>query len=121
MRFRNVLLLLLLSAACFHAHADNQELKSQVRFIVPSEANTVAEAAEYFIKPHKYEITYSGTAPAEAMEIANQPIPEVIRRGTIMSIEQAILSMLREDQALIIDTEAKRISFGLVAKERGLK
>jgi hypothetical protein len=121
MRFKNVLFPFLLSTVCVHAYAENQELKSQVRFIVPSGTNTVAEAAEYFIKPHKYTITYTGAAPAEARDIANQPIPEVIRRGSIMSIEQAILSMLHEDQALIIDTDAKLISFGLVAKERGLK
>ncbi|MBZ0099135.1 MAG: hypothetical protein K8F30_08625 [Taibaiella sp.] len=93
-------------------------LKLQTRVILPAGVATVADAANYFISPHQFKIMVAGGAPSEAVMIANSPIPDTTPIGSIMSVEQALLSLLRQDQVLIIDTEARLISFGLLAKER---
>lgn len=110
---------LLLVLCATNAVAVDQSLKSQVRVILPAGTNTVAAAANYFISPHEYRLAYSGAAPIEARSISRQPIPATVRLGSIMSVEQALLSLLQEDQVLIIDTEAKLVSFGRLANERG--
>lgn len=88
-------------------------LKLQVRFNLPPEIETVHGAANYFISPHKYQVQYAPSAPAVSIDIGRQPLPVNRPDGGLLDIESALLSLLKEDQVLIIDTKNKLISFGI--------
>lgn len=94
-----------------HAMADNG-LKTQVRFVLPSDINTIHQAANYFIEPHGYKIQFAGTAPAQARMIAVRNINVNQPNGEIMNVETALLKLLNDDEILIIDTNNKLVSFG---------
>jgi hypothetical protein len=101
------------SIAC----AYDSPLKSQTRVNLPASVNSVASAANYFISPHRYKITVIGASPHEALSIAQQRIPATVPKGAVMTVEEALLSLLHRNQVLIIDNHARLISFGLAAKE----
>ena len=109
--FKTILALLIFfsSAACYAADAP---LKYQVRTHLPSSITNVGEAANYFISPHGYKITVIGSAPIESYSIVRQDVPASFPKGSVKSIEVALLSLLRPSQILIIDNNSKLISFG---------
>ncbi len=99
------------------AFALEMPLKSQVRLILPPSIKTVASASNYFISTHGYKFTVFGSAPPESMDISQQPIPLSFPYGEIMTIEEALLTLIKKDQFLIIDTKNKLISFGYLKNE----
>ncbi len=106
--------LILLAALCWSSSgfALDNSLKSQTRLYLPAGIKTVAEAAQYFISPHNYKVMYRGNAPGEAYRISQQTLPATMPRGSVMTVENALLTLIGNDQILIVDTEHKLISFG---------
>lgn len=111
--FLKATLLLLTFFASMQSIAIENPLKLQVRFNLPPEIETVHGAANYFISPHQYQVQYASSAPAIAIEIGQQPLPVNRPEGGLLDIESALLSLLNDDQVLIIDTKNKLISFGM--------
>lgn len=112
---KNFLIIALASTWLFSssAIASSAGLKAQVRFELPSHITTVAQAADWFLEPHGYRLALGGHAPREASAIALQPLPAALPNGRVMSIEDALLAITLEDQAVVIDTQNKLVSFEL--------
>ena len=102
----------LLSSSAF---ASSAGLKAQVRFELPPNAKTVAQAASWLLEPHGYRLVLSGaTAPREASAIALQPLPAGLPKGRVMTIEEALLAITESDQAVVIDNDNQLVSFELI-------
>ncbi|MEM7083748.1 MAG: hypothetical protein AAF465_13540 [Pseudomonadota bacterium] len=95
------------------AFASSAGLKAQVRFELPSHITTVAQAADWFLEPHGYRLALGGNAPREASAIALQSLPAALPNGRVMTIEDALLAITLDDQAVVIDNEHKLVSFEL--------
>lgn len=111
---------LLLFVLSSQANAKNP-LKRQVRFVLPNGVDTVAEATHYFIEPHGFKLYFGENAPRLSKRIASSRLQRSLPTGRVMTIENAILSLLPENQALIVDLENKLVSFNYTRLEQGVK
>lgn len=107
---------IILAALLFSSvvQAEVNYLESQVRFYLPSDIKTIREAAVYFLSTHQYRLIEKDPI---ARAIAQRPIPAGMPMGKIMTIEEALLGITSEDEAVIIDTKNRLVTFNKLGKE----
>lgn len=86
-------------------------LHLKVRTIYPEGITTVGEAAKFLIEPVKYRLVTAYPAPDESAGIAAAKLSPLARSKKIMSIEKALLTIIGEENRLVVDHEHKLISF----------
>ncbi|MCK5665820.1 MAG: hypothetical protein KAI17_20170 [Thiotrichaceae bacterium] len=106
-----VLILLLLSQGVFAGSYNN--LKMQIRTIYPEEITSIEKALIYLLEPTGYELALyplMATAPQESGVIVAQALSPLARTRRVMSIEKALLQVIGNENALVVDHEHKLIS-----------
>lgn len=83
----------------------------QIRTVLPKEINTVGEAAQYYADVIGYRLVTRFPAPEESGRIAAEPISPLYFTNNVLAVEDAILAILREPYALVIDHDHKLLSF----------
>ena len=90
----------------------SNELSAQVRFLLPDNVKSVEAAVTHFIEPFGYEVQMNAPAPAESIDILHQSIAASLpKRGSLVTIKEAILAVVPKNVHLIIDEKAKLIAF----------
>lgn len=92
-------------------HSGSSALGKHLRFDLPTDVNTIGEAATFFLEPHGYELKLRPPAPREAVGIAFSPIARMMPNGRVMSLIDALLVIAPDDCAVVIDTNNKLVSF----------
>jgi hypothetical protein len=87
-----------------------------VRLPVPGDRRTVADAATYLLGPTPYHLLLGGPfCPPEAGEIAAKPISPLASKPAITSIKRALVLVAGSRARLLIDEDAKSITFAYVS------
>jgi len=92
------------------AHAFDQ-MRIQIRTVLPKEIKTVGEASQYYADVTGYRLVTSYPCPEESGIIAAEPISPLFFTNRVMAVEEAILAILREPYFLVIDREHRLFSF----------
>ena len=96
------------------AHAEVNYLESQIRFQLPGEIKTVRQATLFFLASHQYKFIERDQI---ARSIASRRLPSGLVTGGIMTIEDALLRITSEDDAVVIDTKNRMVTFNKLEKE----
>lgn len=108
------LVIVLCIVCASYAKAEVKHLKSQMRFILPAEVTTVGEAAQFFLDTHQYRLLEKSD---EARRIANKSLPAGLPYEGLMTIEEALLELTSDDDAILIDTRNRLVTFNSLEKE----
>ncbi len=100
----------LILAAAGSAYALNP-MRIQIRTALPESINTVGQAAQYFADAIGYNLVTAHPAPAESRSIANELLNPLSNTNNTQPVEEAILSLLREEYVLVVDHDHKLFSF----------
>jgi len=82
-----------------------------IRTTYPSEVKTVLQAAEYLTEHTGYRVVVRYPAPLDSLQIASQPVPPIAHLNRTMSVSDALLVLIGNDNSLVVDQEHKLLSF----------
>lgn len=105
------LILLLLSQGALAGNYN--ALKMQTRTIYPDEIVSIEGAMVYLLEPSGYQLVVYpvvNTAPKESSVIVAQALSPLARTREVMTIEKALLQVIGNENALVVDHEHKLIS-----------
>ena len=105
-----LLWVVLFLAIAIHAQAFDA-MRVRIRTDLPKEIKTVGQAAQYFGAAIGYRLTTAAPAPSESWYIAGELIDPLSMTTGIRPVEDAILTLLRDDCLLVVDHEHKLFSF----------
>ncbi|MGI0120365.1 hypothetical protein [Zooshikella sp. RANM57] len=88
-----------------------EPLNLYVRMVLPTEAKTVQDAAEYLISHTGYQLKLDEPAPTDAQQIASNTIKPIARMSRTMSVMDSLLVLIGPENYLIVDREHKLLSF----------
>jgi hypothetical protein len=92
-------------------------MRIRIRTALPSDIETVGDAAQYYAKSIGYELKTDYPAEPESSRIANEEISTLSRTNSVLPVEEAILELLKIDYVLVIDKDHKLFSFEEGAKK----
>lgn len=103
------LLVILFVLSANHAFADPMKMGTRLYF--SSEIRTVGQAAKQILRPTGYKLLLTEPAPYESNEIASHPISKNALSQNVLSIEDALLRLVGDENRVIIDHANKLVSF----------
>ena len=86
-------------------------LNRQIRMQIPKNIKHVDQAVLYVLSATPYKLALGYPASGSASIIAMQPIPPEAFEGDVMTIANALLMLIGEDNQLLIDADNQLISF----------
>ena len=66
-------------------------------------SGTVGDAIKSLLEPVQYRITYRTVDPVDSAAVLQRRIPAIAAHAGVMSIEQALLLLIGEDNRLVVD------------------
>lgn len=86
-------------------------LNRQIRMNLPHGIKHVDQAVLYVLRATPYKLALGYPASGSASIIAMQPVSPEAFEGSVMTIADALLILIGEDNQLLIDADNKLISF----------
>lgn len=114
-----VLCLIVSLIAGAQGYAAYNRLRTKVNTALPESVRTVGEAAQYYASVAGYTLVTDYPAPAESRQIADEEINTMSFTAQLLSIDDAILYLLREPYELVVDHEHGLFSFQIKEENGG--
>lgn len=82
-----------------------------VRTVWDSDIKTVAEATHWILGPTGYHLTTAYPAPESSIQLAEKPIPPVMKMNRTLPIIDALQLLIGTNNTVIIDRRNHLVSF----------